>query len=125
MFHEAHLPTLSELGAQAAGSYLTASSTDLDSRYFTETEVNDRFTRKFTFDPGAGAGNRRYMRLFTVADFDASVVGKLSSAGDYGDSDRATYEIQIATRSNISFDIYQLSTDAVSDDYEFLKCLIP
>ena len=90
-----------------------------DGRYFTETEVNDRFARKFTFDPGSGSGNRRYMRLFTVANYDASVVGKLSSAGDYGDSDRATYEIQIATRNNISFDVYQLSTDAVSDDYEF------
>jgi len=106
-------------GDQDLSGFLTSSSTDLDSRYFTETEVNDRFTRKFTFDPGSGSGNRRYMRLFTVANFDASVVGKLSSAGDYGDSDRATYEIQIATRNNISFDVYQLSTDTVSDDYEF------
>ena len=78
------------------------------------------YSRKYTFSPGSNANsNRVYVKLFTLADYDASVVGKLSAAGDYGDSDRATYEIQIATRNNISFDVYQLSKDAVSDDYEF------
>ena len=91
----------------------------LDNRYYTESESTTLFTRKYNFSPGNSGGSRRYVKLFTVNDFDASVVGKLSSAGDYGDSDRATYEIQIATRNNISFDVYQLSTDAVSDDYEF------
>jgi len=91
-----------------------------DDRYYTETESNSLYTRKYTFSPGSNASNNRiYVKLFTLGNFDVSVVGKLASAGDYGDSDRATYEIQIATRSNISFDVYQLSTDAVSDDYEF------
>ena len=113
------IPTNNNQLSNGAGYLTSLPSHNHDDRYYTETESTSRFTRKFTFEPGAGAGNRRYMKLFTVADFDASVVGKLSSAGDYGDSDRATYEIQIATRNNISFDIYQLSTDAVSDDYEF------
>ena len=98
---------------------LHTGSTDLDSRYYTETESNSLYARKYDFSPGNGSGNRRFIKLFTVGPSDCSVVGKLSSAGDYGDSDRATYEIQIATRSNISFDVYQLSSDAVSDDYNF------
>ena len=107
------------IGAQVAGSYAAASHNH-DSRYYTETESTSLFTRKYDFSPGSNATNSRiYVKLFTLGNSDVSVVGKLSSAGDYGDSDRATYEIQIATRSNISFDVYQLSTDAVSDDYEF------
>jgi len=45
IYHSGNLPSLSTLGAQAAGSYLTASSTDLDSRYFTETESDARFLK--------------------------------------------------------------------------------
>lgn len=41
--------TLATLGAQAAGSYLTASSTDLDSRYYTETESDARYLQTETY----------------------------------------------------------------------------
>ncbi len=95
-----------------------------DDRYYTETESTSLFTRKYDFSPGNGGSGRWFIKLFTINDYDSSVVGKISSAGDYGDSDRATYEIQIATRNNISFDVYQLSTDAVSDDYNFYYKLV-
>ncbi len=40
---------LSDIGGQASGSYLTASSTDLDSRYFTETESDNRYLQTETY----------------------------------------------------------------------------
>ena len=77
------------------------------------------YAPKYTFNPGSSGGSRRYIKLFTLDDFDDSVVGILSAAGDFGDADKATYQIQIATRTSLSFDVYQLSDGAVSDDYEF------
>ena len=82
-------------GDQDLSGYYTETELDagqLDNRYYTETESNSLYPRKYDFTPGNGAGGRRYIKLFTINDYDSSVVGKLSSAGDYGDSDRASYE---------------------------------
>ena len=83
------------------------------------TALDDQYAIKHTFNPGSSGGSRRYVKLFTLDDFDDSVVGILSSAGDYGDADRASYQIQIATRTGISMDVFQLGVGGVSDDYQF------
>lgn len=101
------------------GHVTATGSVDLDSRYYTETESDTRFTRKYTFAPGNSGGSRRYVKLFTLDDFDDGVSGILSAAGDYGDPDKAMYHIQIGTRTSLSFDVYQTSDAAVADDYEF------
>lgn len=91
-----------------------------DGRYYTETESDTRFTRKYTFNPGStSSGNRYYVKLFTLDNFDDGVSGILSAAGDYGDADKAMYHIQIGTRTSLSFDVYQTSHSAVADDYNF------
>ncbi len=107
------LPTLSSLGA------LSTTGKAADSNLLDGIDSGG-FTRKYTFNPGSTAsGNRYYAKLFTLDDFDAGVTGILSAAGDYGDADKASYEIQIGTRTTISFDVYQTSHSAVADDYEF------
>jgi|11_taG_2_1085331.scaffolds.fasta_scaffold00288_3 hypothetical protein len=108
------------LGSNAfsSTSYLGATSKAADSNLLDGIDSSG-FARKYTFNPGAGSGGRRYIKLFTLDDYDDGVTGILSAAGDYGDADKASYEIQIGTRTAISFDVYQLSDSGVSDDYEF------
>lgn len=100
-------------------STFSPSSHSHDDLYYTETESDSRFTRKYTFSPGSANQGRRYIRLFTLDDFDDGVTGILSAAGDYGDADKAMYHIQIGTRTSLSFDVYQTSDAAVADDYNF------
>jgi hypothetical protein len=106
------LPTLSSLGA------LSTTGKAADSNLLDGIDSSG-FTRKYTFSPGSSGGSRRYIKLFTLDDFDDGVTGILSAAGDYGDADKASYQIQIGTRTGISFDVYQTSHSTVSDDYEF------
>lgn len=86
---------IQDLTFDANGHVTATGSVDLDGRYYTETESDSRFTRKYTFTAGAANQGRRYIRLFTLDDFDDGVSGILSAAGDYGDADKAMYHIQI------------------------------
>jgi len=107
------LPTLASLGA------LSTTGKAADSNLLDGIDSSG-FTRKYTFNPGSTAsGNRYYVKLFTLDDFDAGVTGILSAAGDYGDADKASYHIQIGTRTSLSFDVYQTSDAGVADDYNF------
>ena len=110
---------------QTAAQILTAIKTvdgvgsGLDADYL-DGLSSTKFARNYTFNIGSASGSRRYVKLWTMTDNNAGVSGFLSMGGDFGDVDKATYQLTIGTRSAaISMDVFETSVDSVSDNFDF------
>ena len=81
---------------------------------------SSQFTKNYSFNIGAGSGGRRYIKLWTMTDTDDGVSGFLSMGGDYGDVDKAAYQLVVGTRGGaISMDVFETSVDGVTDNFDF------
>ena len=85
-----------------------------------KTYVDSNFAKRYSFNIGAGAGSRKYIKLWTMTDTDDGVSGFLSMSGDYGDADKGAYQLLVGTRSGtISMDVFETSIGVISDNFEF------